>query len=149
MKKVFWMSALCVAFVAVMPVAAQQQDSPFYYLNVAIERVFPHRRGYVIDYQTGATGMRTERIYLPLEWFHDGSRREDGMPKGELIYLPSGNSWPYLTVFYRDGEFSHVRLYLRRDRTHQTWAGVPMGANIDSRFDGVESIELKFDDRDR
>jgi len=146
MKKVFWLSALCIAFLTVMPVVAQSTDSPYYYVNVPIERVFSYRKGYVIDYQTGATGTRTARTYIPLEWFEDGPRVNGEPPKGELILMGSGSAWPYLTVFYKDGEFSHVRLYLRRDRGHASWAGVPPGTNIDRYFEDVTDIRLKFSD---
>jgi hypothetical protein len=161
MKKVFGMSVILVAFLAVMPLVAQdmraqpsrqthlvpneEQRAPLYYLTVHVERVFPHKRGYVIDYRTGFTGTRTERLYIPREWFEDASRVESGeAPKAELFLQDRGNAWPYLTVFYRDGEFSHVRVHLRRDRSHPSWGGIPSGTNLDSRFDGVEAIELMF-----
>ncbi|MDR2486006.1 MAG: hypothetical protein LBD55_11530 [Treponema sp.] len=146
MKRIFWVSALCIAFITVMPVIAQDNGggNPYYYVNVPIERIYPYRKGYIIDYQTGATGTRTARTYIPLEWFEDGQRVENGMPRGEIILLGPGNSWPYLTVYYNEGEFSHVRLYIRRERSHGSWGGVPTGMNLDEYFEDVSDLKLTF-----
>jgi hypothetical protein len=49
-----------------------------------------------------------------------------------------------MTVFYKDGKFSHVRLYVRKERSHESWGDVPLNVNIDDRFEGVEGITLQF-----
>jgi len=49
-----------------------------------------------------------------------------------------------MTVYYKEGEFSHVRLYVHRWQDHQTWGNVPQNINIDSYFEGVETIDLQF-----
>jgi hypothetical protein len=78
------------------------------------------------------------RAYLPIEWFTEVAGR------GELIPLGSGPTWPSLSVYYKNGEVSHVRLYVRRSQTHESWGNVPQGANLDSYFEGVEDIRLEF-----
>jgi hypothetical protein len=35
-------------------------------------------------------------------------------------------------------------MYVRRERTHETWGVVPMNVNIDEYFEGVEEIRLEF-----
>lgn len=145
MKRMFLVSALCVAFVTVMPVIAQDDGggSPYYYVNVPIERIYPYRKGYVVDYRSAATGTGLARAYIPLEWFSDASRKEEAAaPKGEVLLLGPGKSWPYLTVYYKEGEFSHVRLYVRRERSHETWGGIPLSVNIDSNFEDVSDLKL-------
>jgi hypothetical protein len=145
MKRMFLVSALCVAFVTVMPVIAQDAEggSPYYYVNVPIERIYPYRKGYVVDYQSAATGIGFARVFIPLEWFSDAGRKEDGAPKGQITLMGPGKSWPYLSVYYnKDGEFSHVHLYVRRERSHETWGGIPLGVNIDSNFEDVSDIKL-------
>jgi hypothetical protein len=149
MKKIFWVSALCIAFISVMPVIAQEENSkigsPYYYVNVPIERVYPYKKGYIIDYQTGTTGTRTARTYIPLEWFETGPRAETGEPpKGDVILMGAGTAWPYLTVYYKEGEFSHVRLYLRKERNHRSWGSLQRGVNLDEHFEDVTTIELAF-----
>jgi hypothetical protein len=139
MRKLFFAVALCVVF-QITPLFAQRfsqgKESEFFYVNVPIEKVYPYRKGYVIQYRKGVNQMA--RTYLPIEWF------EDAGDKGDLIYLSSGNSWPYLTVYYKNGEFSHVRLYLRRDRAHASWGNITLGVNIDDRFENVDDLKLEF-----
>jgi hypothetical protein len=136
---------LCAAFMVTMaaaiPVMAQEisedRRSEYYYVNVTLERIYPYRRGYVVLYQKSGMGEMA-RAYLPIEWFTDTGGR------GELLYLGSGPAWPSLTVYYKNGEFSHVRLYVRRSTSHVTWGTVGPGVNIDSEFDNVDDLRLEF-----
>lgn len=147
MKHIFLSVVFCIAMVTVMPIMAQDESSgdPYYYVNVPIERVYAYKKGYVVAYRTGVLVPGLAHLYLPIEWFEDGPRVEEALPpKGEVILLGPGNSWPYLAVYYKEGEFSHVRLYIRRERNHASWGGIPLTVNIDDRFEGVEDIKLVY-----
>jgi hypothetical protein len=76
--------------------------------------------------------------YLPMEWFTASAG------KGEVVNLPQGPSWPSLSVYYKDGEFSYVKLYVHRSPSHQTWGVIPQTVNIDDRFEGVEEPDIKY-----
>jgi hypothetical protein len=114
----------------------QFKESEYYYVNVPIEKIFAYRNGFVVVYRKGINKM--VRTYLPGEWFISAGG------KAEQINLSSGNAWPYLTIYYKSGEFSHIRLYVRREQTHETWGVVPMQINIDEYFQGIEEIRLEF-----
>jgi hypothetical protein len=114
----------------------QFKQSEYYYVSVPIERIFAYRNGYVVVYRKGVNQMA--RTYLPLEWFADAAG------KAEEIVLGSGKAWPYLTIYYKSGQFSHIRVYVRRERTHETWGVVPMNTNMDEYFEGIEEIKLEF-----
>jgi hypothetical protein len=149
MKQIFLSIVFCIAVVTVMPIMAQDESgsggTPYFYVNVPIERVYAYKKGYVIAYRTGVVVPGEAHLYLPIEWFEDGPRAVEGAPpKGEVILLGPGNSWPYLTIYYKEGEFSHVRLYIRRERAHESWGGIPLSVNIDDRFEGVEDIKLIY-----
>ncbi|MDR2747526.1 MAG: hypothetical protein LBB77_08785 [Treponema sp.] len=140
MKKLFFV-CIVVALFQIAPLSAQDvpadKESEYFYYNVPIERVYPYRRGYVVKYRKGSMGVAT--TYLPREWFNDAAS------KGDLIYLSPGPKWPYLAVYYKGGQFSHVRLYLRRDRDHESWGNIPLGVNLDEHFDSVdENYRLEF-----
>jgi len=111
-------------------------ESEFYYFNFSIERVFPHRLGYVVIYRSGANQIA--RTFLPRDWFAATGGT------GSVAYLGSGREWPSMTVFYRNGEFSHVLLRLRRNRAHETWGMIPQGTIIDEHFRDIEEIRLEF-----
>jgi hypothetical protein len=134
------LSVLVFALAQGAPVFADkispENESEYYYVNVPIERIYPYRLGYVVEYRKGLIGRA--QVYLPIEWFSASAG------KGEYIGLASGTSWPYLAVYYKGGEFSHVRLYVRRDMSHETWGNIPQNVNIDSRFENITEIKLDF-----
>jgi hypothetical protein len=125
-----------------MPLAAQDNSSAddkkseYYYVNVPLEKVYPYRKGYVVLYRKGVNQLA--QAYLPLEWFTATAG------KGDLIRIGSGTSWPYLSIYYKDGAFSHVRLYVRKEAGHETWGNIPLNINIDDRFENVDDLKLEF-----
>jgi hypothetical protein len=138
MKRLFLvLTALFVFQIAALFGQTVKSESEYFYYNVPIEKVYPYRRGYVVKYRKGVLGMGT--TYLPREWFNGTSGR------GDLVYLDPGPKWPYLTVFYKNGEFSHVRVYLFRNRRHESWGNIPLGLNLDEYFDNAEEdYRLEF-----
>jgi hypothetical protein len=140
MKQFSFLALLVLGFSLGLPLFAQEKrqfkESEYYYVSVPIEKIYSYRNGYVVVYRKGINQMA--RTYLPLEWFADSAG------KAEQIVLGSGKAWPYLTIYYKSGEFSHIRVYIRRERTHETWGVVPMNTNIDEYFEGIEEIRLEF-----
>jgi hypothetical protein len=141
MKKLCLALIFLVVFGALTPLFAQKispgHESEYYYVNVLVEKIYPSRAGYMVVYRKGGINQ-TGRVYLPNEWFIEAGG------KAELINLPSGQNWPSMTVYYKAGEFSHVRLFVHRWTGHATWGNLPQTANIDDRFEGVESLTLEF-----
>jgi hypothetical protein len=112
-----------------------EHESDMFYVNIPIEKVYPYQKGYVVVYRNNNQLAET---YIPIEWFSGSNGKAD------LIQMGTGKRWPYLTVFYQSGEFSHLRLYVRKDIGHESWGNIPGGVNIDNRFEGVETIILEF-----
>jgi hypothetical protein len=140
MKKILF-PVLVIAFCAsAAPLFAQQiskeHQSEYFYVNVSLERIYPYDKGYVVVYRKGVN--QTAQAYLPVEWFTEAAG------KGELVTLPRGKNWPSLTVYYKAGEFSHVRLYIHPLKSHESWGNIPLNVNIDDRFENVETIKLEF-----
>ena len=139
MKKLLLLAAL--AAFSLGGVFAQQSNSPrreseYYYVNVPIEKIYLYRLGYIVVYRSGVNQMA--RVCIPLNWFTD----TDG--KGELVGLGTGSEWPSMSVYYRNGEFSHVRLRVRRSKAHETWGVVPLNINIDDYFTDVQEVRLQL-----
>ena len=134
------LAVFCTAGSMVFAQEEQQQtkknekDSEYYYLNVSIEKIYPYRSGYVVMYRKGINQMA--RAYLPIKWFTGSAG------KGEIVNLPQGSAWPSMSVYYKDGEFSHVRLYVHRTQSHLTWGVLPQSANLDEYFEEVEDLQL-------
>ena len=137
MKKLV-LAAVLAAFIAGGLFAQQElkHESDYYYHTVLIEKIYVYRRGYMVVYRKGAAQMA--RTYLPEEWFNTMGG------KGEIVGLGTGHEWPSMTVYYKNGEFSHVRLRLRRHKGHESWGVVPLHINLDEYFQDIEEVQLEF-----
>jgi len=137
--------ALCAVLLGLIlgiapPLYAQSQyghqESEYYYVSTPIEKIYVHRDGYVVFYRKGVNQMAN--VLIPAEWFTDPSGKAD------LIFLGPGTRWPSMSIYYQSGEFSHVRLYVRRERSHETWGVVPLTANLSEEFSNVEGLYLEY-----
>jgi len=141
MKKLITLALFTVFLAAGSPIFAQEgkkfkNESEYYYVNISLERIFPYQNGYIVDYRRGLHKMG--RTYMPMSWFSEPAG------KGEILSLPAGSAWPSMTIYYKNGEFDHVRLYVHRLPSHQTWGVIPQTVNIDSQFDNIEDLKIKF-----
>jgi hypothetical protein len=143
-KRILFLTTLLLILVGILPLMAQENTAPSsggttadtYALTVSLEKVYPYRKGYIVKYRKGMTKMVD--AYLPYEWFQGTGS------KGDLIQMRSGTDWPHMTIFYKNGEFDHVRLYVRKERSHESWGNVSQDVNIDDRFENVEALNLEF-----
>ncbi|MDR0313772.1 MAG: hypothetical protein LBI14_09240 [Treponema sp.] len=136
MKKLYFVVMLGLVFFMTQSLYAQNtnHESEYYYVSVSIEKIYVHSSGYMVTYLRGFQLVRT---FIPHEWFSN----PDG--KADMIQLGTGSSWPTLTIYYRNGQFSHVRLYVRKDRGHQTWGVVPFSVDIENYFVYIEEVPLE------
>lgn len=137
MKKII----IALVFLAVIsPVFAQpdpsHDQSNVFYVNIPLARIYPTGLGYVVQYRVSHNRYTT--VGLPREWF----TRAAG--KAEMINLPRGNTWPSMSVFFRDGEFSHVRVHVHRSRSHPSWGHIPFTMDVSMFFENTETLVLEF-----
>jgi hypothetical protein len=108
--------------------------SDLYYITVPIEKIYPHTLGFMVLYRKNNTELG--RLYIPDEWLNKAGG------KGELIYLPNDETWPYLVIYYKQGEFYRVRLFVKRNKNHSSWGVLPQGTNISDNFN-IEELKLE------
>ncbi|MDR0501806.1 MAG: hypothetical protein LBH16_00645 [Treponema sp.] len=120
------------------PVFAQSdsEDNKLYYVNVHLEKVYPSGKGYIVQYRKGINQIGT--IGIPNEWFSAAAS------KAELVNLPPGRNWPTLSIFYKNGEFSHCRLYVHVNRGHPTWGNIPQSMDVSSYFQDPEKLNIVY-----
>ena len=141
MKKIIILAVLAAMCQGVFLFAQERptsEESEFYYYSVPIEKVYAYRLGYMVVYRRNSNLLG--RTYIPHTWF----TRAGDSAKGELVMLGSGKEWPTMTVYYLNGEFSHVRLRLRKEWAHESWGIVPLSMNLDEYFENVEEIKMEF-----
>ena len=144
MRKAFFRTLLFLAlvffsqgdFLFAQTSPERNKESEYYYFNYTIEKIFSHRLGFIVLYRKASN--KIVRTYMPLDWFNTIGG------KGEIVYLGSGSEWPSMIVYYKDGVFSHVRLRIRRARTHESWSIVPFNINADGLFQNIEELELEL-----
>jgi hypothetical protein len=144
-KKLSLLAFIAFMAVSALPLAAQQDWGPantseLYYVNVPIEKVYPYKLGYVVVFRKGINTLG--RAYIPYEWFRAGTDK-----KAELVEIGGGKTWPCMSIFYKEGAFHSVRIYVARRKSHQTWGRISSNVNIDDRFEGVEEVKLGFDEQ--
>ncbi|MDR1933204.1 MAG: hypothetical protein LBQ57_10340 [Spirochaetales bacterium] len=118
---------------------AAADESQFYARSFLIDRVYPHQAGYKVLYITSKMSYAT--TYLPHKWFSQSASKGGVQAKGELSW---GNdpSYPYMVVFWKEGKFSHVRLYLKKDMYDVSY-GVINPDQDPAKFD-VEEPDLEY-----
>jgi hypothetical protein len=127
-------------FLAVItPVFAQNntaKSDDFYYTNVLVEKVYPTKNGYVVQYRSSFSTYAT--VGIPNEWFTDAAS------SAELVRLPMASDWPTMSVFFSKGQFSHLRLYIHPAKSHPTWGSIPQGYDVSKFFTDKESFKLEY-----
>ena len=129
---------LVVALVAIASVSGQEQtteeDTDLLAVTVYVQRVYPHSLGYKVIYNR--SDLYPGEVYLPGRWF----TQTEG--KGAILYSDHP-SVPYMTVFYKNGEFSHVRLFVHPYPSHVTWGALPGGEDLSEEF-SAETLEIDY-----
>ena len=136
MKKLILLIAIFTLFAST---GAFTETSGYYVKTVPVIRVYNHALGYRVVYMKSDLTLHV--IYLPKEWFKVLAQTGKE-PKAELI---SGrdSSYPYFSVFWEDGEFSHIRLYLQNDLMHSSWGDLDSSMDLTEKFK-VETLKLEL-----
>jgi len=139
MKKIIFLLIIMVTLCQGASLFAQEsrwKESEYYYINVPIEKIYVHRLGFMVIYRRAGIGMA--RTFLPAEWFIGSAG------KGDMIGIRGGTEWPSMSVYYHNGEFSHLKLRIRSNRSHSTWGFIPMNVNMDEHFKDIEEVQLQL-----
>jgi hypothetical protein len=143
MKKITLLLFLTVIMSAVPLVAQEAQEAEsFFCVTIPAFMVYPHTKGYVFTYRKNST--ETGRLFFPYDWFSRAPASNEVPTKGLLRILKPGNTWPQVSLFYRDGQFSHAKLYIRPEPIHESWGRLLRGINFDAEFENADPPVLDF-----
>jgi hypothetical protein len=126
-------SILILLFCATAIFAA---DSDYFVKTVPIIKVYLHKLGFRVVYWKSDLTFGT--FHVPIEWF--GSSADS---KAEAVY-GSDRSYPYFSIFWKEGEFDHIRFYLIQNKNHESWGDLPNTAELNSKFENLETLDLEF-----
>lgn len=120
-------------------------DSPYYAKTVFIQKITSHEKGYRVAYYNAHGDLET--IYVPIEWFYKNSNylTDDGFVKAEIV-RGVGPSYPYMQIFWKDGKFHHLRLFVRDSYADRSWGVVRENeeASLGAKFDPAKPVDLQF-----
>lgn len=137
MKKRTIISGL-IFFLLIAGIAGAEK-SEYFVKTVPVFKVYQHRLGYRVAYTKSDHTLGF--LYVPHEWFVRKAGTDDPT-KAELV-MGTGESYPYFSVFWKNGEFHHIRLYLKQDLRDSTYAELDNAEAFDARFD-VETLDPEF-----
>ena len=115
------------------------EDSEFYVHSVPIAKVYVHNLGYRVVYQKDDLNFGV--FYVPNRWLTMTGSGSDA-PKAELL-TGIDPSFPYFSIFWKNGEFSHIRLYLHRSYYHDSYGDLKDPVSFNDKFD-IETLSLEF-----
>ena len=128
--------ALVLLLVIVCALFASADESNLYVKTLYIEQVYPHSLGYRIDYRR-PNSMYLATAYLPQRWF-------DGGPQSlAKVVFQNDASVPFVNLYWRDGEFDHMVLYVHSSYDHISWGTMQQTEDLSSRFD-LDEPEFVF-----
>ncbi len=134
MKKRISLVLIFLVLWSLFSLYAQEQDTKLFVKTVSIIKVYSHSAGYKILYLK--SNMDLGEFYVPMRWF----TRAGG--KGEIVWGDQ-LSYPYFSIFWVDGKYDHIRLYLHKNLDSETWGLLKEGSVDEANFE-VEELNLEF-----
>ena len=120
-----------------LPAFSQTQSNPkdAYVKTVPLVKVWMNQLGYVATFMNSKSQMSS--IYVPLTWFGNGPDA-----KADIIY---GNvtGYPYCSIYWVDGKFDHITLYVLNDYNSQSWGILEGGSDLATKFN-VQDVPTDF-----
>ena len=113
---------------------AQEQDTKVYVKTVPILKILTCSAGYKVLYVK--SDMQVGEIYLPLSWFGKAGGQAE-------IVFGKDPSYPYFSVFYKDGKFDFIRLYLIDDVKDLSWGILKKTEEELNRFK-VDTLKIEY-----
>jgi hypothetical protein len=130
-----------------VPLLAQEQeeDDALFCLTIPAYKIYTHPKGFVFTYRRNSTEVG--RLFFPYEWFEKKPGINGEAAKGVPVVLGAGDvSWPRVSIFYRNGQFSYIKLYTQKNSGHESWGALSSGNNFDTEFENADPPALNFGD---
>ncbi len=137
MKK--WVVLLSLVILATITYTAWSEESEFYVKTVNIYKIYHHNKGFRIVYEK--QDMQLTDVFIPYSWFRVPDKPAEEW-KAEVIYgdMPE---YPYMNIYWKGGQFSHIRLFLKAKKTHPSWGTLRDPDSFNNSFD-IESPDFDF-----
>ncbi|MBN1647155.1 MAG: hypothetical protein JW874_03885 [Spirochaetales bacterium] len=134
MKKALFFAVLITLCADALLQAQENDRDKLYAKTKMISKIYIHKDGYKILYQKSDMNFAT--FYIPMSWFGGADSKAE-------IFMENDRSYPYFSVFYRNGEFDHIRIYAKKDLNDETWGSLDTRYDFSKQF-AVEKFEIEY-----
>lgn len=120
---------------ATFTVFANTIESPLFYESLPIVKIYSMSEGYRIIYQS--PDGTTHDLYVPISWF--------GTQSGKAILIAGSDlSYPYMSVFYLNGKFDYIKIYVKSSYNDPSWGILPPGFDAKGKFPTDNTLSIKW-----
>lgn len=134
MRRIIGVTAALLFLSGAVALQAQSEDEQIFVKTVPIVKIYAHPFGYKVLYLK--SDLELGECYLPLEWFFKAGG------KGDIVW-GYDSDYPYFSVFWKNGKFDHIRLYLLEYMGSETWGRLSGGEELRPKF-RIDTLELEF-----
>ena len=134
MKKIILILLLFLFLLQPFRLFSQVPRRDIFVKTAQIIKIYAHVLGYKVLYRK--SDLSLAEFYVPRSWFRDSAS------KGQLVW-GQGDAFPYFSIFWIDGEFDHIRLYLLENINSTTWGVLEGGAEMAKYFE-IEGLDIEF-----
>lgn len=107
-------------------------ESSVSYKNVTVYKVLDHKDAYIVMYAKGH--REVGNIAIPKKWY------KEHPSKLKFRVLPNGLQ-PFMSVYYKDGNFSYVILTMPTSRMAAAWGVADSNAEVNA---DVDTLDIKY-----
>ena len=127
MKKALGWLVAVMLILACVPAFSQSREEvkDAYVKSVPIVKIYTHYLGYRVVYLK--SNYEVGEFYVPLSWFYAA------VPKAQIVW-GNGRAFPYFSLFWVDGKFDYVRLYLVDNPSDLTWGVMDTREDLSAKF---------------
>jgi hypothetical protein len=125
----------CFALLALGILAFGQEQPGVYVVSAPILKILSHPEGYKVLYMRNSD-MKVDEFYVPHRWLSKSGG------KAEIVF-GSDPSYPYFSIFYKDGKFDFIRLYVMENIQDLSW-GILRKTEASNAAFGGDTLDIKF-----
>ncbi len=109
-------------------------ESDMFVKTMPIVKIYSHQLGYKVVYLKN--DLNFGEFYVPLKWFD--------LAGGKGVIIKGFDpAYPYFSIFWKQGKFHSVKLYVKRDLRDGSWGALKIVPDISDKFE-IDELELDF-----
>ena len=126
---------LCLlVLLTISAVSGFAEDPDMFVKTMPITRIYTHKLGFKVVYLK--TDMNFGEFYVPIQWF-DATGGKGVMLRG------IDPAYPYFSIFWQNGEFHSIKLYVIDHLGDESWAPLPITPETAKHFE-IDTLVLEF-----